>query len=134
MKINLYIFIAIIMGIIIFCLLIEAKHYNSKNNVPIIIVNNTAVPYIPLGEFKITHYTHTGNRCKNGHYPTLKTIAVDKKIIPLGSLVYIENYGIMVAMDTGRAIKGNRIDVFVDTKKEATEKGVKRAKVYVIGD
>lgn len=109
--------------------------YIERANKPIIIERASAIPYTYLGEFHITHYTHTGNRCKNGHYPTLRTVAVDPNVIPLNSLLYIEGYGIFVAMDTGGAIKGNRIDVFVDTYKEAIQRGYSpQHKVYILED
>ncbi|GAA3326735.1 hypothetical protein GCM10020331_063860 [Ectobacillus funiculus] len=43
--------------------------------------------------------------------PNMKLIAVDPKVIPLGSKVWVEGYGEAIAGDTGGAIKGNRIDV-----------------------
>lgn len=42
-------------------------------------------------------------------------IAVDPRVIPLGSLVFVEGYGYAIARDTGGAIKGNIIDVHFDT-------------------
>ncbi|GAB6168633.1 3D domain-containing protein [Clostridium carnis] len=49
----------------------------------------------------------------------ISTIAVDPRVIPLGSLVYVEGYGKAIASDTGGAIKGNIIDVFVNSQEEA---------------
>ncbi|MGG7059540.1 3D domain-containing protein [Clostridium nigeriense] len=49
----------------------------------------------------------------------ISTIAVDPRVIPLGSLVYVEGYGKAVASDTGGAIKGNIIDVYVNSEEEA---------------
>lgn len=49
----------------------------------------------------------------------ISTIAVDPRVIPLGSLVYVEGYGKAIAADTGGAIKGNIIDVFVNSHHEA---------------
>lgn len=58
-------------------------------------------------------------------------VAVDPKIIPLGTKLWIENYGPAVAVDTGKFIKGNRVDVWIETKKECLEWGRKQVKVYV---
>lgn len=53
------------------------------------------------------------------------TIAVDPRVIPLGSLVYVEGYGEAIAADTGGAVKGNIIDVYVDSYSEAINWGRK---------
>ena len=50
-------------------------------------------------------------------------IAVDPSVIPLGSLVNVEGYGIAIAGDTGGAIKGNIIDVHFDTVAQCTTWG-----------
>ena len=58
----------------------------------------------------------------SGSYPKAgRTIAVDPKVIPLGTQVWVEGHGWMVAEDTGGLIKGDRIDIMVDTYEEALE-------------
>ena len=64
--------------------------------------------------------------------PDAKVIAVDPKVIPLGSKVYVEGYGVATAADTGGAIKGNRIDVFISTEHEALKWGNKHITVKII--
>lgn len=64
--------------------------------------------------------------------PGLKVVAVDPSVIPLGSKVHVEGYGYAVAGDTGGAIKGNKIDVFIPDKTQAYRWGVKKVKVKVI--
>ena len=64
--------------------------------------------------------------------PDAKVIAVDPSIIPLGSKVYVEGYGYATAEDTGGAIKGNRIDVFVPEQNDALQWGRKQVKVTII--
>jgi 3D (Asp-Asp-Asp) domain-containing protein len=59
-------------------------------------------------------------------------IAVDPKVIPLGTKVYVEGYGEAVAGDTGGAIKGNKIDVHMSTKQKATNWGVRTVKVQIL--
>lgn len=109
--------------------------YIEEVNKPVIIEHISAIPYTYMGEFELTHYTHTGNRTSSGYYPTLKTVAVDTNIIPMGSLLYIEGYGLRVAMDTGGLIKGNKLDIFVDSYDEAVQKGLKKnIKVYLLED
>lgn len=72
--------------------------------------------------------TSSGAKVKEG-----RTIAVDPKVIPIGSMVYIEGIGLRKAEDTGSAIKGARIDVFMEDLNEALEFGVqKNKKVYLL--
>lgn len=61
-----------------------------------------------------------------------KVIAVDPNVIPLGSKVYVEGYGYAIAADTGGAIKGNKIDVFIASKAEAYRWGRKTVKIKVL--
>lgn len=63
----------------------------------------------------------------------ISTIAVDPSVIPLGSLVYVEGYGKAVAADTGSAIKGNIIDVYLNSTSECRSWGRKHGvKVGII--
>ncbi|WJE51208.1 cell wall-binding protein EntA [Bacillus cereus] len=64
--------------------------------------------------------------------PNMKMIAVDPKVIPLGSKVWVEGYGEAIAGDTGGAIKGNRIDVLVGSDAAANKWGRKSVKVKVL--
>ena len=63
--------------------------------------------------------------------PSKKVIAVDPRVIPLGKKVYVEGYGLAVAGDTGGAIKGNKIDVFMSSKSKALNWGRRTVKVTV---
>ena len=61
------------------------------------------------------------------------TIAADTSVIPMGSYVYIEGVGVRIVQDRGGGIKGNKLDIFVDTHDEALEKSVLRdADVWII--
>ena len=93
-----------------------------------------------MGNFKLTFYcacsscsggygdgTATGTRCTEG-----RTIAVDPRVIPLGSKVYIEGFGDFIAEDTGGAIKGNKIDILVSSHSRAYDLGVQYANVYLL--
>ncbi len=76
--------------------------------------------------------TATGRPAKWG------VIAVDPKVIPLGTKVYVETtdgkfiYGTAIAADTGGAIKGNIIDICVNTRKEAYAFGRRTVNVYIL--
>jgi 3D (Asp-Asp-Asp) domain-containing protein len=97
-----------------------------------------------LGEFKLTHYctekrkhicgtgdgiTATGTQVTAG-----RSIAVDPKVIPYGTQVYIEGYGFRIAEDCGGAIKRQHIDIAVDTHDEAMKMGVKNGGVWILVD
>ena len=59
-------------------------------------------------------------------------IAVDPRVIPLGTVLWVEGYGYGVAIDTGGLIKGHKIDVFIPNKHAAQDWGVQRVKVIII--
>lgn len=73
-----------------------------------------------------TGYTFTGVKAGYG------IVAVDPRVIPLGSKLYIEGYGPALAADTGSAIKGNIVDLCFDTYREARLYGRKKVKVYIL--
>lgn len=93
-----------------------------------------------LGEFKITAYcacekccgksadgiTATGTIATEG-----RTIAVDPKVIPYGSIVEIDGID-YIAEDCGGAIKENRIDIFFESHQVALEWGVQYHDVYMV--
>ena len=64
--------------------------------------------------------------------PSSKVIAVDPSVIPLGSKVWVEGYGYAIAADTGGAIKGKKIDVFVSSKSQASSWGRKKVRIKVL--
>lgn len=78
--------------------------------------------------------TYTGIKAKRG------IIAVDPKVIPLGTRVYVEclgnvsDYGFALAADIGGAIKGDLIDLYFDTQEEVDKWGIKKVKVYILAD
>ena len=94
-----------------------------------------------IGNFEITFYCSC-SRCSGGWRSatasgevakTNYTIAVDKDVIPLGSYVQIDDWGVYKAQDVGGAIKGNKIDVFIDNHTKCLELGRKKnIPVYMI--
>ncbi|WP_440604320.1 3D domain-containing protein [Bacillus sp. GB_SG_008] len=64
--------------------------------------------------------------------PNMKVIAVDPSVIPLGSHVWVEGYGNAIAADTGSAIKGHKIDVFMPDKASSKSWGRKQIRVVVL--
>ena len=78
--------------------------------------------------------TYTGMKVRLG------IIAVDRKVIPLGTKVYVEvvgntpDYGYALAADIGSAIKGDLIDLYFDDAEKVAKWGVKKVKVYILKD
>lgn len=76
--------------------------------------------------------TASGTHAKYG------TVAVDPRVIPLGTRMYIESadgsfvYGYCVAEDTGGAIKGNKVDLFFNTYSECMQFGRRSVNVYIL--
>ena len=79
-----------------------------------------------------TAYTWTGNRTATGTWPSRGTVAVDPNVIPLGSELYVEGYGPAVAADTGGDIKGQRVDLYMDSYEEAIQFGRREVQVEVV--
>lgn len=82
--------------------------------------------------------THSGLKIVPG--TGIKVIAVDPKVIPLNSKVYVEglngawDYGHAIAADTGSAIKELKIDLYMDTHTEALEWGRRKVNVYLLSE
>lgn len=70
--------------------------------------------------------TATGLRARKG------IVAVDPRLIPLGTKLYIEGYGQALAADTGGWIKGDRIDLCFDTLEEAYRYGRRKIYIYLV--
>lgn len=63
--------------------------------------------------------------------PAMKVIAVDPRVIPLGSKVWVEGYGNAIAGDTGGAIKGNKVDLFMASESSARQWGRKKVQIKI---
>ena len=70
--------------------------------------------------------TATGTRARIGE------CAVDPRVIPLGSQVYVPGYGWAVAEDTGGLIRGARVDVYIPGLEAAKQWGARRLVVTVV--
>ncbi|MFQ3549034.1 MAG: 3D domain-containing protein [Armatimonadota bacterium] len=75
---------------------------------------------------------YASGRTANGMKAGYGIAAVDPKVIPLGTKLYIEGYGHAVAADTGSAIKGHKIDLCYDTYAEAVRFGRKTVTVHIL--
>ena len=74
--------------------------------------------------------TSTGFNLKEN--PDAKIIAVDPDVIPLGTKVWVEGYGEAIAADKGGSIKGNKIDVFMSSTKQAINWGRRTVTVKIL--
>lgn len=91
-----------------------------------------------VARMKCTFYT--GSADEGGSITALSTpvtpwytVAVDPRVIPLGSKIRIEGFdGVFYCADTGGAIKGNIIDIAVGSKSEASNLGVQYRNVYLV--
>lgn len=84
--------------------------------------------------FKVTARAYSGGgRTKTGQKAKVGRIAVDPKVIKLGTWLYVEGYGMCQASDIGSKIKGKKIDVYKKTNKQCRKWGVKKPKIYIIG-
>ncbi|SHN70221.1 G5 and 3D domain-containing protein [Desulfitobacterium chlororespirans] len=83
-------------------------------------------------EVEATAYTYTGNPTATGVWPREGLIAVDPRVIPLGTEVYVEGYGHAIAADTGGAIKGNIIDVFFPSLQRCIQWGRRPVVIHIL--
>ena len=103
-----------------------------------------AVQYTGVySSFKATAYTADskwGNATASGLYARMGVIAVDPSVIPMGTKVYVEglngaaDYGYAIAGDTGGAIKGNIIDLYMNDEATCYNWGVKHVNIYILED
>lgn len=90
-----------------------------------------------VGSFKLTGYcpcykcsSHWGKQTSSGKTAVEGiTVAADTRVLPLGSKVFIEGVGERIVQDTGGAIKGNKIDIFVNIHSNAYKSEYNRKNV-----
>lgn len=95
--------------------------------------------YTSVYQMEATAYTSTDDGCNNitaSGMPTfVGAVAVDPRVIPLGTKLYIEGYGIAIAADTGGAIKGHIVDLYFNSSNECYNYGRRHGiDVYVLKD
>ncbi len=77
------------------------------------------------GQFKAVGVTASGTQARPG------TIAADPTVLPFGTIVYVPGYGWGRVEDTGRDIRGNRIDLFFERHEDAMAWGHRRVRIRV---
>lgn len=100
--------------------------------------------YDHKASFKVTHYCGCSKCCGKWNSGSendavgaagtklipYSSVAVDPSVIPFGTELHDENGNTYIAQDTGSAIKGNRIDLFVGNHSKAIKLGVKEIVLY----
>jgi 3D (Asp-Asp-Asp) domain-containing protein len=120
---------------------------------PALVLAGTAVPhelvvggirYRYVAELTMVATAYNGSYRANGPWGPYAALggrpltrgmaAVDPSVIPLGTRLYVEGYGPALAADTGSAIQGDRIDLFLPASNAETARfGIRTVKVYVLG-
>ncbi|WP_117616438.1 cell wall-binding protein EntC [Bacillus wiedmannii] len=124
-----------------------AKAQKPATQQPVAKETETSVPSSSR-ELRVVATAYTADPLENGYKagdqvksalghnltanPNMKLIAVDPSVIPLGSKVWVEGYGVAIAGDTGGAIKGNKIDVLMPDKGTSSNWGRKTVTVKVL--
>ena len=134
--------------------LIESQHHNEDKGEEVLkepeAVSRSGFRFSQAMDMVATAYDLSYESC--GKYPDHPeygitasgtkaepgTVAVDPDVIPLGTKLYIAStdgspdYGFATALDIGSAIKGYRIDLFMEDKQDAMNFGRRQVKVYIL--
>ena len=126
---------SIILAIFIPAIIAVEVEKNTKPEV-VFIEKESPVKYDYIGEYTLTWYC-TGTQTASGNKVNHQlTAAADIKTnLKFNDVIYIEFLNKPVVVhDTGEAIKGNKIDIYTNDCTEAKNYGVKKSKVYLIGE
>lgn len=94
----------------------------------------TTITSIQAEDFEATAYCITGIT-KSGAKVAPGHVAADPKVIPLGSMIYVDSpsmRGVYQVLDTGELIKGKIIDIFIPSYERCMEFGRREVKVHVL--
>jgi len=83
--------------------------------------------------FEITSYSYTGSRTASGTWPKVGTVASDWSVLPPGTKIYvpaIDYYG--VVEDTGGAIRGQKLDLYMSSEYECRQFGRQWLEVQIL--
>ncbi len=122
--------------------IVECGVYNVKRNdqnAAPAVGTVDGYPYSKVISAKATAYCDKG-KTATSISSKVGVVAVDPRVIPLGTRLYIEatdgswSYGVCLAGDTGGLIKGNRVDLFYDSYDECIQFGRRSCNIYVLAD
>lgn len=118
---------------------VSAINVNEDGSGVITLENGETVTFNSTRTMRGTAYTtggSVGTRTASGTSVRVGVVAVDRSVLPLGTKVYVMsndgayNYGFAVAEDTG--VRGNTIDLYMDTNRECIQFGVRECTVYIL--
>ena len=122
--------------------LIDANTMLEEANATLNDLKSNEYKLVYIGNYKLTHYctekrkhicgTGTGLTATGTKVTAGRSIAVDPKVIPYGSKVYIEGYGWRTAEDCGGGVDGKHIDVAVGSHSQALSMGTKTRGVWIL--
>ena len=136
--------ISVILSICLFGTIIMNEYRNVKDSRPTIEYRQIETENVVSFNGEITAYTAGYESCgklpshpaygitANGNKVKKGIVAVDTRVLPFGSIIYIEGVGVFTADDTGGDIKGNRIDIYMENLDDAIKFGRQFKKVYVL--
>ena len=110
----------------------------------LVLADGTELSYTEACSMKATAYTTgdpgVGTKTATGTTVRVGTVAVDPRVIPYGTRMFIQTedgqivYGFGVAEDCGGSIKQNRIDLYYETSAECVSFGRRNCTVYILAD
>lgn len=112
---------------------------NEDGSGTITLENGQTVTFSSKRTMRGTAYTaggSVGTRTASGTAVHVGVVAVDRNVLPLGTKVYVVsndgcyNYGFAIAEDTG--VRGNTIDLYMDSNRECIQFGVRECTVYIL--
>ena len=118
---------------------VAAINVNEDGSGVITLENGETVTFSSTRTMRGTAYTtggSVGTRTASGTTVRVGVVAVDRSVLPLGTKVYVMSndgmyvYGFAVAEDTG--VRGNTIDLYMDTSRECIQFGVRECTVYIL--
>ena len=118
---------------------VSAINTNADGSGTITLDNGQVLTFSRTKNMKGTAYTtggKVGTRTASGTQVRVGVVAVDKNVLPLGTKVYVVSndgkyvYGFATAEDTG--VRGNIIDLYMNTYSECVQFGVRDCTVYIL--
>lgn len=88
--------------------------YSDVTKTQSLVVKTASVTSTDSRLFTATAYSLRG-KMANGQKVHRGAIAADPRVLPLGTVVYIEGMGTFTVKDTGGAIKGNKVDIWMSS-------------------